>query len=618
MSEYSRFVIFIDKRCCIFFELAMVSRRDKKEPEDSSRKSFDIAEVEAYSDDQPEGHRPRNWRSGRQWLRWLEASSTEGLKTSQLFLYNIDLKPVEAARRQWNWYNFVMLWLADSINVNTFQIAGTGIQNGLTWYESWIAIWIGYSISACLITWAARVGAYYHVSFPVSCRASFGIYGSLWPVINRVVMAIIWFASQTWIAGECISIMLKAIFGPHVHERVGYNPVGGSTDTFGFLSFFLAWLIHLPAMWFPPHKIRHLFTLKAVVSPIAIFAFLIWVLVKNHGGGDLMNHPTVSIEPTDGESVKWQEGWYFVDMVMSAMANYATLVLNAPDFSRLATKPSDTTWSQLLTIPFSFSITSLIGIVIASTALSMYGNDIDWAWDPLTVLDHLLSGYTPGERGGSFLIALGLIIAQLGTNVCANSLSAGTDLTALLPRFINIRRGSFFCAAMALCICPWHFFESGSVFTTYLSAYAIFLSCISGVVLTDYTWLRHGKLDLKSLYNGDLSSPYMYNTRFGCNWRGYLAYFLGLVPNMPGFVGQSLPVPVGANYLYRLNYFVGFLISSLLYMFFCWISPPECIPEEVKGRQFSKIWLEENIDVEGFDDEYRDKPESESETYTSA
>lgn len=581
----------------------------------SSRNSLDEGQVESYGHSdldmkglQPQGHIPHNWKSGRQWLRWLETSDTEGLKLSQLFLYNFDLKPVEKARRTWGWYNFVMMWLADAINVNTFQIAGSSIQSGLTWWEAWLGIWIGYGISACLITWASRVGAYYHISFPVSCRASFGVYGSLWPVINRVVMAIIWFSSQTWIGGECVQIMLKGIFDPRVGKRMGDKKNLSGTSVFEFVSFFIAWVIHLPAMWFPPHQIRHLFTLKAIVAPFTIFGFLIWALVRNHGGGDLINHPKndIKFDKSDPHDEGWYEGWAFVDAVMNAMANYATLVLNAPDFSRLSTKPSDSTWSQLITIPFGFGVTSLVGIIIASTAQSTYGKDITWAWDPLKVLDKWVNTGTAGCRGGGFLIALGLLICQLGTNVCANSLSAGTDMTSFLPKFMNIRRGAFLCAALALCICPWHFFSASSQFTTYLSAYAVFLSCISGVVLTDYTWLRHGKLDLKNLYNGSKSSPYMYKTSFGCNWRGFAAYLLALVPNMPGFVGQSLSVPVGAKYLYRLNYFVGFILSSLLYMLFCWISPPEGIPVEVQGRPFSKIWLEKNVDVEFFDEEVRD------------
>jgi hypothetical protein len=42
-----------------------------------------------------------------------------------------------------------------------------------------------------------RIGATYHISFPVVNRASFGVWGALWPVFNRAAMACSKFKSLT-------------------------------------------------------------------------------------------------------------------------------------------------------------------------------------------------------------------------------------------------------------------------------------------------------------------------------------------------------------------------------------------------------------------------------------
>lgn len=540
---------------------------------------------------------PKDKKNWREWVTFFEASPTHGLTTSQMFLYNEDLKPVESSRRLWRWYNFVNLWIADSINVNSWQIAGTGVQAGLTWWETWLAIWVGYAFAGYLIVLTARVGSYSHISFPVACRSSFGVYGSVWPVINRVVLAIIWFSSQSWILGQLVQLMLFAIFGPHVNEHIGLGNLSGTT-VFGFVSFFIGWVIQLPFIWMKPHFVRHFYTVKAVVAPIVSIAFLVWTLVRAHGAGDTISNPQNKLYGSD-------RAWAWINMFMSCIANYAALVLNAPDFTRFAKKPSDATWSQGLTIPISFSITSLIGLLIASASESMFGSVM---WNPLDVLQEFVNGNTAGDRGGVFMICAGLCIAQIGTNIVANSLSAGTDMTALFPRFITIRRGGYICALIALCVCPWHFFSSGSNFTTYLSAYSIFLSSISGVIVSDYYWLRRGKIELYDLYSSKKGSAYMYNTRFGCNWRGYAAYLLALVPNMPGFAGQcGRDVPIGAIKLYRLNYLVGFFVAFILYMIFNLISPPDSMPEELKGRLLDPKapWLEENLEVDDFSEVYR-------------
>ena len=85
---------------------------------------------------------------------------------------------------------------------NTWMISSAMVTNGLSWWQSWICVWLGYSIAACFICLTGRIGATYHISFPVVSRASFGIWGSLWPVFNRAAMACIWYGVQSWIGGK--------------------------------------------------------------------------------------------------------------------------------------------------------------------------------------------------------------------------------------------------------------------------------------------------------------------------------------------------------------------------------------------------------------------------------
>lgn len=44
-----------------------------------------------------------------------------------------------------------------------------------------------------------------------------------------------------------------------------------------------------------------------------------------------------------------------------------------------------------------------------------------------------------------------------------------------------------------------------------------------------------------------------------------------------GAVGQT--VPIGATYIYRLNFFGGFIVSSLTYFILCKIWPAKAVPE---------------------------------------
>lgn len=529
------------------------------------------------------------WR----WLRPLEIKGTQGLSLSQLFLLNYDLRPVEEARRKWHWYHFVFFWIADSFNINTWQIASTGVQAGLSWWVVWITVWLGYFFCGCFVTASARVGNAYHISFPVSCRSSFGIWGSLWPVINRVVMACVWFGVQSSIGGNCVELMLRSIFGNDLDTRI-HNTLGGNITSFKMLSFFLYWFFQLPFIYLPPHIVRHLFTVKAVICPIAGIAFLVWTLVKADGGG-----PVIHQKSTISGS---EFGWAFVNSTMNSLANFATLIVNAPDFSRFANKPGAAIWSQFIALPTTFSITCLIGILVSSASTVMYNETY---WNPLDVLSRFLDGYSRGDRGGVFLISLGFAIAQLGTNISANSLSAGTDMTALLPKYMNIRRGGFICAAIAYAICPWNLMSSSSMFTTYLSAYSVFLSSIAGVVFCDYYILKKGLLYLPELYIANNSSPYFYSN--GVNWRAYVAYICGILPNIVGFVGatKTHEVPMGATYVYYFSFFTGYAASSSVLLILTLLFPIKGMPEDSKVFEFK--FYEEWQEVEDFDLYLRNK-----------
>jgi len=82
-----------------------------------------------------------------------------------------------------------------------------------------------------------------------------------------------------------------------------------------------------------------------------------------------------------------------------------------------------------------------------------------------------------------WFISTAFIIAQLGTNISANTISAGCDLTALLPQYINIRRGGYVAAIVGFAILPWNLLKDSNRFTSYLSAYSVFLSSIAGVMV---------------------------------------------------------------------------------------------------------------------------------------
>ena len=127
----------------------------------------------------------------------------------------------------------------------------------------------------------------------------------------------------------------------------------------------------------------------------------------------------------------------------SAYANFCLEVNRLSD----ANHHSHRQYIQLIIIPVAFTLASFVGIAVTSAGITLYGQVI---WDPLRLIDHW------DNRAAAFFTSFAFTLGTLGTNISANSLSAGNDMTALCPRYINIRRGQVICAFLGgWVLCPW-------------------------------------------------------------------------------------------------------------------------------------------------------------------
>jgi len=212
-------------------------------------------------------------------------------------------------------------------------------------------------------------------------------------------------------------------------------------------------------------------------------------------------------------------------------------------------------------------------------------------------------------RFGVWFISASFILAQLGTNIAANSVSAGCDLTALFPRFINIRRGGYVAAIVGLVMCPWNLLKDSNSFTSYLSAYSVFLSSIAGVMITEYWLIRRGHYRVADLYSSSRDGWYWYF--YGVNPRAYAAYICGILINVVGFAGAvGDKVPIGATHVYELSFFTGFGVSTLVYFLLNKLFPPPGAWqqfEEVDESEFKRREAREQNDDADYKNSDSDK-----------
>lgn len=69
----------------------------------------------------------------------------------------------------------------------------------------------------------------------------------------------------------------------------------------------------------------------------------------------------------------------------------------------------------------------------------------------------------------SFFAGLSCAAAQVNVNIILNSVSVAMDWSALAPRYINIKRGSYLVAILGLITCPWAVLSSAGTFLAVLA-----------------------------------------------------------------------------------------------------------------------------------------------------
>lgn len=260
-------------------------------------------------------------------------------------------------------------------------------------------------------------------------------------------MACIWWGVQAWLGGQCVYVFLRCLF-PSIQNIPNRMPAYTETTSAYVLCFVIYWLVSLPTIWVPIHKLRWWFLAKAVISPIIGFAFFGWSISRAGGVGPVFSQPAT----LSGSDLHWQ----MLISISSCFNNMFTLskssvnssfpypykhqahetVTNSPDFASRAKTPGAAVWPQIIALPMGFIITSFLGIGIASASQPQFGEQI---WDVVHIMDRMLDVDPSSKtRAGLAFISLGFIYVQLFLNVAANSISAGCDLTALFPRKFDL------------------------------------------------------------------------------------------------------------------------------------------------------------------------------------
>jgi nucleobase:cation symporter-1, NCS1 family len=458
-------------------------------------------------------------------------------------LWNPDLAPTPLARRTWSTYNIAALWIGMSVVITTYTLASGLMSQGMNWWQAMVTILLGNSIVLLPMVLNAHAGTRYGISFPVLCRASFGVRGANVAAILRAIVACGWFGIQTWIGALALQTLLTAAWP-------GWASLPGGIA----IAFAIFWIIQVLIILKGTEGIKILESWSAPLL-LAGGAILLWWGIRRGGGlGNVL-----------AQSQKLQSGgasfWALFPAALTANVGYwATLSLNIPDFTRYARSQRSQVIGQALGLPTTMTAFAFIGVAVTSATIVIFGQPI---WDPVVLVSRI---------GGAWVIifsALVVLAAQLTTNMAANVVSPSNDFSNLSPRRISYVTGGLITAVIGIVMMPWKLYADAAAYIfTWLIGYSSLMGALGGILIADYWIVRRQQLSLPDLFK--LQGLYSYKN--GVNWRAIAALVIAVAPVVPGFVravmvpGGQVAQPLFVDRLYAYAWFVTFALSFGVYL----------------------------------------------------
>lgn len=154
----------------------------------------------------------------RYWARRFECPVDEDAGYHNTVWCNRDLIPIPPDRRTWDWTGFAGYWVITGINTTAWTFGSSLLSLGLSVPQA-MGVSVGCSLLTAIIAVVAGwAGSHQHLGFTVMCRSSWGMRGGFWPVLNRIMTAIIWLGIQMYWGGQAVKIILGALIGPKVRS----------------------------------------------------------------------------------------------------------------------------------------------------------------------------------------------------------------------------------------------------------------------------------------------------------------------------------------------------------------------------------------------------------------
>jgi NCS1 family nucleobase:cation symporter-1 len=371
------------------------------------------------------------------------------------------------------------------IGIPTYYLASGLMTGGMNLVQAMLTILLANVIIAIPIILNGHAGAKYGIPSPVYWRSAFGFSGASVAAVIRAMVAAGWFGIQMWIGGSAIHTVLSILI-----------PAWQTFSAGIWVSFAIFWAMNIFVLI---KGIGALKILESVAAPFLVLWMVILLIWAYKTAGNTFG--PMATAPSSYKTV----GAFMAFFIPSLTANvgyWGPLTLNCTDFTRYASKQSDSTKSIAIGIPSGMIALALVGSLVTSATVVIFGEAV---WDPVALT----------AKVGNPLFVVGsmvfLMLATLTTNTAANALSPSMDLAYLSGGLLSYKNAVILLGIISIVIRPWRLLSDLSAYmNVFLIGGSMFLGPIAGICISNYFLISKMELKVGDLYERD--GRYSYNS----------------------------------------------------------------------------------------------------------
>lgn len=476
-------------------------------------------------------------------------------------LHNDDLSPVLKQKRTFSTFDTASLWVGLVVCVPAWQLVSSlmGIGN-LSAFIALALVFVANLFVVWPIVLQANAGVKYGIPFVVHARSSFGVKGANVAGLSRGFIASAWFGIQTVVGANCLRSL-----------AIDFGVASGVSPYLGGICYGIFWLAQAYVVWNDVESIK---TIEKLAAPILLFLTLLLFIFTCVSSGGVVQSVLSAFATNNGgsnmssNSIAGSFSWKTFFQAATASASFwATMICNVSDFSRFS-KSRESFEKASFAMPLAMAVFAFASIVVTSSAAHILNTSSNLITDPMVVTS-LLSTHFNWGKIASVLAAIGILTATLSTNIAANILAPANAIQNLAPSKLSFRTSAILSMILGTLCLPWKLTsDANSYIFVWLTGYGAFLAPILGIMLCDYFLIRNQKLVLEDLYSADKNSSYYFIN--GVNYKAMLAFAVGVLANLPGFLHAvglwpSSMLPQCLALAYDCAWFVGVLVGGCVH-----------------------------------------------------